>query len=67
MFSQGLRTKADRAERQGMQAQATRQAIGVDDKQPLMPDEDRDEGEFKGMVQPKIAGQEGIEYDTGNS
>jgi hypothetical protein len=50
-----------------MQAEATRQAIGVDDKQPLMPDEDRDEGEFKGMVQPKIAGQEGIEYDTGNS
>ena len=50
-----------------MQEENTRQAVGVDAMEPLMADDDRDEGEFKGMVQPKIAGQEGIEYDTGNS
>lgn len=64
---EGLRTKEQQEERQEIQAEATKEVVGVDELRPLSPDEDRGEGEIKGMNQPKIAGLEGIEFDTGNS
>lgn len=64
---EALRTKEQREERKEIQAEATREVVGVDDLHPLPYDEDRGEGEIKGMGQPKIAGLEGIEFDTGNS
>ncbi|KAK9900494.1 hypothetical protein P389DRAFT_13406 [Cystobasidium minutum MCA 4210] len=63
----GLRTREQKQERSELQEEARREAIGVDEIEPEPLDEDRGEGEFKGMHQPKIAGLEGIEYDTGNS
>lgn len=63
----GLRTKEQREERAELQAEATREVIGVDDMQPESPDADRGEGEIKGMHQPKIKALDGIEFDTGNS
>lgn len=63
----GLRTREQKQERAEIQAEATREVVGVDDMHPEVRDEDRGEGEIKGMYQPKIAGLEGIEFDTGNS
>lgn len=62
----GLRTREQKQERAEIQAEATREVVGVDDMHPEVRDEDRGEGEIKGMYQPKIAGLEGIEFDTGN-
>lgn len=64
---EGLRTKEQQEERREIQAESTKEVIGVDAMRPLTPDEDRGEGEIKGMYQPKIAGLDGIEFDTGNS
>ena len=64
---QGLRTSDQQREREELQAENTRQAVGVDDLKPHAPDDENDEGEIKGMHQPKIAGLQGIEFDTGNS
>jgi len=64
---EGLRTNEQQAEISQIKRESQRQAVGVDDMQRMPADEDRDEGEVKGSMQPKIAGQEGIEYDTGNS
>ena len=64
---QGLRSQQDLAERKEMRAENLQQAVGVDDIQRIPQDSDDPEGEIKGAKQPKMAGLEGIEYDTGNS
>lgn len=64
---EGLRSKEQQAEYKEYQSENTREVVGADDIHPQLRDEDRGEGEIKGMHQPKIAGMEGMEYDTGNS
>ncbi|KAL7004377.1 hypothetical protein EMMF5_006068 [Cystobasidiomycetes sp. EMM_F5] len=65
--SQGLRTADQEQELKDMQDYNQRHAVGVDDIKDFPQDGDDAEGDLKARNQPKIAGLEGIEFETGNS
>ena len=64
---QGLRSETQAAEIDEMQQDNLKESIGVDAMKDFPAESDIAEGEVKGSMQPKIAGLEGIEFDTGNS